>query len=72
MQQQDQLIAAVRSPAVGRLEVYVARWLPEEWEKDRRPPKVMWLQTNTYHYLLPEEARRFAEALQRAAEEAEG
>jgi len=65
--QRNQHIADIVSVAAGGLSVHVSRWphLPG------RPPQVMWFQSNHYSYLPPEVARRFAQALLKAADAAE-
>ena len=71
--QRNQHVATIRSPAEGELSVYVARWLqrPTPYDDAPRPTQVMWIDGNSSRYLPPERARAFAEALVKAADEAD-
>ncbi len=70
--QRDQPIATILGPAEGHLAVSVARWpgMPT-WAGGPKPPAVMWRDGTSFRYLPPELARRFARALQKAADEVE-
>jgi len=70
--QRDQEIATILAPAEGHLVVFVSRWpgMPE-WAGGPKPPAVLWRSGTDFKYQPPEVARRFAQALLKAADEIE-